>query len=124
MYRSLLFVGFSILFLQKDVILNMTKKIQILGSLVKSKIRVADVELLASNWVGAESPYSQIVNIEGITAYSQVDITPNVSQLDIFRDKDLSFVTENEDGIVTVFAIGDKPANDYVVQVTITEVAV
>ena len=102
-----------------------TKRIQILGSLRPApSIRVAEIDLLASNWVGEASPYSQVVNIEGITAYSQVDVTPNVSQLNVFYDKDLAFVTENEDGVVTVFAIGDKPANDYVVQVTITEVAV
>ena len=40
----------------------------------------------------------------------------------IFHDKDLAFVTENEDGVVTVYSIGDKPTNDYTIQVSITEV--
>ena len=101
-----------------------TRKIQILGSIMKSKIRVADINLLASAWGGNVSPYYQVVDIAGVTEYSQVDVTPDVSQLNIFRDKDLSFVTENENGIVTVYAIGDKPQNDYTVQVTITEVTV
>lgn len=102
-----------------------TKRIQILGSFRPDPtIRVADINLLSSAWVGDASPYSQVVDIAGITEYSQVDITPGVTQLDIFHDKDLTFVTENENGIVTVYAIGDKPQNDYTVQVTITEVAV
>ena len=103
-----------------------TKRIQILGSFRNNTpvARVADIDLLASAWLGEASPYSQVVNIEGITEYSQVDITPSAAQLDIFYDKDLTFVTENEDGVVTVYAIGDKPLNDYIVQVTITEVAV
>lgn len=103
-----------------------TKRIQILGSFRNSApiARIADIDLLASAWIGEVSPYSQVVNIAGITEYSQVDITPNAAQLGIFYDKDLSFVTENENGIVTVYAIGDKPLNDYTVQVTITEVAV
>lgn len=103
-----------------------TKKIQILGSFIgKTPVaRVADIDLLSSAWVGETSPYAQVVDIAGITAYSQVDITPNVDQLEIFYDKDVSFVTENENGVVTVYAIGDKPQNDYTVQVTITEVAV
>lgn len=102
-----------------------TKKIQILGSFQSTpSIRIAEIDLFSSAWLGDTSPYSQVVNIAGITEYSQVDITPNVNQLDIFYDKDLTFVTENEDGIVTVYAIGDKPTHDYTIQVTITEVSV
>lgn len=85
--------------------------------------RIADAVLLASAWVGTQSPYSQVVQIEGVTANSQVDLTPSVEQLSVFYNKDLSFVTENEGGVVTVYAIGQKPTNDYTIQVTITEVA-
>lgn len=101
-----------------------TKKIQILGSLNKSSARIANVDLLAANWVGDASPYSQVVTIEGVTEFSQVDLTPSIEQLVIFYEKDLGFVTENEDGVVTVYAIGQKPENDYTIQVTITEVGV
>ena len=99
-----------------------TKKIQIVGSFSKSTAKIANIDLLASNWVGETSPYSQIVEIDGVTENSQVDLTPSIEQLLIFYEKDLGFVTENEDGIVTVYAIGQKPENDYVMQVTITEV--
>lgn len=86
--------------------------------------RIANVELLASAWVQGEesSLFSQKVNIEGVTEYSQVDLTPSVEQLAIFYNKDLAFVTENDNGVVTVYAIGQKPKNDYIIQVTITEV--
>lgn len=89
-----------------------------------SRARIAEVTLLASEWVGDASPYSQVVTIEGVTANVQVDLTPSVDQLVIFHQKDLAFVTENDDGTVTVYAIGDKPANDYTMQVTLTEVTV
>jgi hypothetical protein len=102
----------------------MTKKIQILGSLNKTNARIANVDLLAANWVGDASPYSQVVEIEGVTENSQVDLTPSIEQLVIFYEKDLGFVTENDDGVVTVYAIGQKPENDYTIQVTITEVDV
>ena len=103
-----------------------TKKIQILGSLNKSSARIAYVDLLAANWQIDEETgaYYQIVEIEGVTENSQVDLTPSVSQLVVFYDKDLGFVTENDGGEVTVYAIGQKPANDYTIQVTITEVDV
>lgn len=86
--------------------------------------RIANVTLLASAWVGTVSPYSQEVTIEGVTPNSQVDLTPSVAQLAVFYEKDLAFVTENDDGVVTVYAIGDKPANNYTMQVTIKEVAI
>ena len=86
--------------------------------------KIGEVTLLADDWVGEGSLYHQVVNIEGVTENSQVDLTPDVQQLAIFYEKDLSFVTENEDGVVTVYAIGQKPANDYTIQVTITEVDV
>ena len=84
--------------------------------------RIKWVELPASAWKGSGNLYSQVVEIEGVTENSQVDLTPSVEQLAIFYEKDLTFVTENEDGVVTVYAIGQKPTNDYTIQVTITEV--
>ena len=99
-----------------------TKKIQIVGSFSKPTAKIANVNLLAANWIGNTSPYSQIVEIDGVTENSQVDLTPSIEQLVIFYEKDLGFVAENEDGIVTVYAIGQKPENDYAMQVTITEV--
>ena len=89
-----------------------------------SSARIGYVTILASEWVGAASPYSQVVTVEGATENSQVDLTPSVEQLAIFYQKDLAFVTENDNGIVTVYAIGQKPENDYTIQVTITEVTV
>lgn len=85
---------------------------------------IDEVTLYANKWVGDASPYSQIVEIEGVTENSQVDLTPSAEQLAIFHEKDLAFVTENDGGVVTVYAIGQKPANDYTIQVTMTEVTV
>lgn len=87
--------------------------------------KISEITLLATAWETVEDNlYAQVVNIEGVTENSQVDLTPSVQQLLVFYNKDLSFVTENEDGVVTVYAIGQKPMNDYTIQVTITEVSV
>lgn len=83
---------------------------------------IVDVYLPSSGWVGDASPYSQVVTIEGATVNSQVDLTPSIEQLTIFHQKDLTFVAENENGVVTVYALGDKPTNDYTIQATVTEV--
>lgn len=94
------------------------------GSTYAGKATLGTVELLAANWVGSGSLYSQVVPVYGVTPNSQVDLTPSVEQLAVFHDKDLALVAENEDGVVTVYAIGQKPENDYLIQVTITEVTV
>ena len=83
---------------------------------------VTDVTILANKWVGTSSPYSQVVTVKGATNRSQVDLTPSAEQLAIFHNKDLAFVTENNNGVITVYAIGQKPMNDYTIQATVTEV--
>ena len=47
----------------------------------------------------------------------------SVEQLAVFWNKNLGFVAENDGGIVTIYAIGQKPMNDYTIQVTVTEVS-
>lgn len=86
--------------------------------------RIVNITLLADAWEGSESPYSQVVEVENATEYSLVDLQPSVEQLEIFHDKDIAFTAENEDGVVTVFAVGDKPTQDYIIQATVTEVKV
>jgi hypothetical protein len=85
---------------------------------------IGEVTILADAWHGGGHLYSQEVEIAGVTENSQVDLTPSLEQLAIFYEKDLTFVTENDGGVVTVYAIGQKPTNDYTIQVTITEVSV
>lgn len=85
---------------------------------------IGEVILLAANWTSNGNLHSQVVSVAGVTENSQVDLTPSVEQLVVFYEKDLAFVTENEGGVVTVYAIGQKPTNDYTIQVTITEVSV
>ena len=84
--------------------------------------RIGYVDILANKWVGGSSPYSQVVQIEGVTENTQVDLTPSVEQLAVFHNKDLAFVTANTGGTVTVYAVGQRPANNYNIQVTMKEV--
>lgn len=88
-----------------------------------ARARLGTVTLLASTWTSNGNLHAQVVEIDDVTENSQVDLTPSVEQLAIFYEKDLTFVTENDGGVVTVYAIGQKPTNDYTIQVTITEVS-
>jgi hypothetical protein len=53
---------------------------------------------------------------------SKVDIQLNAEQMQQMRDMDIAFTTENDAGVVTLWAIGDKPETDLVFQATLTEV--
>ena len=85
-------------------------------------VKLTEITLRASDWKGGESPYSQVVENENVSVNSKVDLQPSVEQLEIFRDMVLAFTTENDGGVVTVYAIGDKPTSDYTIQATIMEV--
>ena len=88
-----------------------------------STTQISSVTLPASKWVGSASPYSQVVTIARTTKNSKIDLNPTVDQLNIFHNKDIAFVVGNNNGVTTVYCIGQKPTNDYTMQVTITEVA-
>jgi hypothetical protein len=85
---------------------------------------VVSITLLAANWQGSAGKFSQVVSIAGITPYSKVDLQPNVEQIAKFRELAVTFTTENNNGIVTVYAVGEKLTSDYTIQATITEVNV
>lgn len=85
-------------------------------------VPASSITLLASAWVGDGESYSQVVAVPGATAYTKVDLLPSSEQLAEFHHKVLAFVAENNGGVVTVYAIGDKPTGDHTIQITKTEV--
>ena len=90
---------------------------------VTSTAATSSVTLHASAWEGSGNRYSQAAGILGVSETTQVDLTPSEEQLAIFYDKSLALVAVNEGGLVTVYAIGQKPERDYTIQVTLTEVS-
>ena len=86
--------------------------------------RMTTVTLLANEWQGEASPYTQVVNISGTTENSKINLNPSVEQLNIFHEKDITFVVGNTNGVITVYCVGQKPMNDYTIQALITEVTI
>ena len=80
------------------------------------------ISLPASGWTTATNVYSQVVSVAGATANSKVDIYPTPEQLIELQSAGIALVAVNEDGVVTVYAINNKPTSDYSMQVTLTEV--
>ena len=77
-----------------------------------------------NNVVGVR--YGQVVNVNNavITPNSKVDLQISSEQMVVFYEKDLAFVAENDDGVVTIYCIGNVPENDYTLQATVTEVVI
>lgn len=85
-------------------------------------VKTITITLNAADWIEGENMCYQVVQNDAFTQYSKVDLQPTVEQLAIFYEKDISFVTANVAGTVTVYCIGVKPTQNYVMQATITEV--
>ena len=89
--------------------------------------RVVDITRYHNLWEdevgedGVVDSYSQVVDIE-VTANTKVDLQASAALLDIFHEKDIAFVAENVNGVVKVYAIGDKPDEDYTLQAALKEV--
>ena len=92
------------------------------GSGGGSSVKLTQITLPATAWKGGESPFSQVVEIDKVSVNSKVDLQPDVELLETLRDKDISLVAKNDAGVVTVYAIGEKPTADLTMQVSITEV--
>lgn len=89
-----------------------------------SEDRLTTITAYAANWKGAASPYSQVVALEDISINTRVDIYLSAEQIQQFADADMdvSFTAEQEDGVVTICAVGSKPTFDIEFQATLTEV--
>ncbi len=81
--------------------------------------KTTNITLPASAWKGAESPFSQVVDVDKVSINSQVNLQLSDEQLKNFP---YAFTAVNEGGVVTVYSIGDKPIIDYTIQATILEV--
>ena len=84
-------------------------------------IKLTSFTAAAADWKGAISPYSQVVNA-AVSRNSQVDLKLSPEQLEALRDREMAFTACNEGGVVTIYALGDKPETDITFQAAVTEV--
>ena len=96
--------------------------ISALGATTKP-VKVSKITLYADKWEGTESPYSQVVTVPGATTNSMINLSLTIEQANVFYQKDVAFMAENDNGIITIYCVGQKPTRDYEIQATIVEVA-
>ena len=89
---------------------------------VGSSGKITQVTLPAANWKNATSPYFQTVEVAGVSESSLIEIQATKEQVAKLCFEGTALHMENDAGTVTAWAIGTKPAEDMVLQVTLTEV--
>ena len=80
------------------------------------------ISLPAANWTGSANPYSQVVTVNGATANSKIDLQPTALQIVELQNTDIALMADNNNGVITVYALGGKPKVNYTMQALITEV--
>lgn len=89
-----------------------------------SAVAVSSFVASAHNWKGATSPYSQVVAIGGLNISAKVDIQLSADQIERLNKQRIAFTTENRGGVVTLYAVGEKPAIDCTFQVALLETVI
>lgn len=87
----------------------------------QAQVKTASITLAAASWAGSD-PYTQTVTISGVTAKSRVDLNPSAAVLSAAMEGGYGLVIGNNNGTVTVYAVGAKPTAAITVQVSIMEV--
>lgn len=93
-------------------------------AIAATKPKMTTITLPTANWTGDTNPWSQVVTINGVTANSKVDLQPTATQIVALQNAEITLMLQNDSGTVTAWAIGNKPTEDYTMQVLITEVTV
>lgn len=84
--------------------------------------KLVEITIPATGWKGATSPYSQTVSVDGVSVNSMVNLMPSVDQVDKLRTNGIALTAANDGGTVTVYALGSKPNETYVIQAELREV--
>lgn len=87
-----------------------------------SLIKVTELTLAADGWKNAVSPYFQIVALDGVSVNSKVDLQPDTAQIAALAKSGTVLTAVNNNGIVTVYAVGNKPNEQITMQASISEV--
>lgn len=101
---------------------NLTVQLEGPFGSVGSAVKLTRIELPVDDWKGGISPFSQTVEVSGISTGSRVDLLPDAAQAEDLCRGGIALLAGQDGGTVTVYALGHKPAADLSLQAAITEV--
>lgn len=85
--------------------------------------RITTINLPKTSWSGSAEPYSQVVTVNTVTSFTKIDLQPTAQQIVSLQNEEISLMIENNNGVVTCYAVGNKPTVDYTIQVLLQEVS-
>lgn len=100
-----------------------TYVIEQINTAVQSSLpKTTTVTMFVADWDGDAELWHQTVTVSGITANSKLDLQPTAIQIVNLRNSEITLMLQNDNGVATAWAIGNKPTEDYEMQVLISEV--
>ena len=86
-------------------------------------VTLGSITLAAGGWSGS-GPYAQTAALAGLPAAALVNLQPTAEQLMLLQQQGVTVLTAaNQDGVLTVYALGAAPQDELTLQVTVTPVS-
>ena len=86
-------------------------------------VTLGSITLVAGGWSGS-GPYAQTAALAGLPAAALVNLQPTAEQLMLLQQQGVTALTAaNQDGVLTVYALGAAPQDELTLQVTVTPVS-
>ena len=86
-------------------------------------VTLGSITLTAGGWSGS-GPYAQTAALAGLPAAALVNLQPTAEQLMLLQQQGVTVLTAaNQDGVLTVYALGAAPQDELTLQVTVTPVS-
>lgn len=103
---------------------TMTNAIAELADLLDEVMPVISTLTLSTSWNGSASPYSQAVTVSGynVTAHTKVDLYGSADVIATMKTQRTDeIMVVNNDGVLTAYAVGEKPTSAMTVQASLSE---
>lgn len=84
-------------------------------------VKIRNITLGVNAWKGGESPYTQSVEVEGVTVNSVPDLVADTQAQEILSNSRCVVHLENNGGTITAVAVGGKPTENLELQVILQE---
>lgn len=91
------------------------------GYAIADNTKIINITIPAASWVGT-GPYSQILDIKSATASTKLDIQADADTMATILSRGYCMSIKNDNGEITIHAIGTKPTVDLNVQLLAIEV--
>lgn len=91
------------------------------GYAIADNTKIINITIPATSWVGT-GPYSQTLDIKSATASTKLDIQADADTMATILSKGYCMSIKNDNGEITIHAIGTKPTVDLNVQLLAMEV--